>query len=833
MSNVNDPGLWSSDEEDAPRDARIEEAFDKDKDIGLYNEYGIATIPGSPSDVESDTQMEADESMSSFYSDLRTAVGFKRKMLPHKKKRGRRSIADLDPSGEVRALLGEANQYFANGQLEKSQKLLEEVIRIDFNIYAAWKTLGEVHCDRGDEEKCLLAWITAAHLKPRDASLWIQCAKLSEAHNRRQQTIYCYSRAITAKPRNVALIFERARLYKENGNFAKALEQYKHLQKWSPFQMNVIRELARIYHYMKNPTEGIKLYEAALAHYRAKVKSPSTSCPFSLSEVNIMAELYIEAGRYMDSIHAIRSTCRWLIGRGEESYWDKIVADDREWDADDKRRQEIRDYVPRQNAQYRLPIEIRVKLGICRLEIGNVEEAEEHFFYLKDQQPEIMGDLYFDVGIALMKHEFWDPAMNLFERLVDTKQSQSSELWFAMAACYQGTDDVSSAIRCLERIAANDRSNEDARLQLADLLQKLDRREEALALLTDVVKIRREPGILPERSRPEELMSVVAVRKRRSRKTKPPKSEVPSMPPKSVVVSKEADEEKIAATFRQLDVLRPGVERGVANDIRDWLQNAEQLVKLFRGTKALYPADKSTVFKGFSTRIKRSTTPDRTADGTASVREKDGRGKSTSLDVSTSEFLGLQFGDWFAVFMQYALFLTVHRSLYLGIEIIQAARDSSIFYQDRAKMHTTYSVQLACALYASDLATVSDCVRFFMNKYQCRPETYRLYAAAFSSGTLPAIDFFSSSANQKYILRLIKAIDASVNEENIPGMASLHAETHPDNSTSLKPKTYDAHVLLLYGQILNCCRSHYSALSMYSEIKRLIQRLFHEVVCSG
>ena len=70
---------------------------------------------------------------------------------------------------------------------------------------------------------------------------------------------------------------------------------------------------------------------------------------------------------------------RWIMGRHEESWWDKVVDDDREWDADDARRMQIEEYVAShfdsQLYGEGLPLELRVKLGLYRLRLGNFDEA--------------------------------------------------------------------------------------------------------------------------------------------------------------------------------------------------------------------------------------------------------------------------------------------------------------------------------------------------------------------------------------------------------------------------------------------------------------------------
>jgi len=69
------------------------------------------------------------------------------------------------------------------------------------------------------------------------------------------------------------------------------------------------------------------------------------------------------------------------LGRGRETHWDDIVEDDREWDSKDiPRRSQVQHFSPGQYGSMTygdgLPLEIRIKLGIYRLRLGNhVKEA--------------------------------------------------------------------------------------------------------------------------------------------------------------------------------------------------------------------------------------------------------------------------------------------------------------------------------------------------------------------------------------------------------------------------------------------------------------------------
>jgi len=260
-------------------------------------------------------------------------------------------------------------------------KLVKQIIHIEPGVYSAWKILGEIFKEKGDKRKCLLAWLTAAHARPKDWELWVMCAKMSldqyGTDNRayKDQAVYCYNRAISAKPENIDAIYDRALLLKELGSLNKAAEGFVTLNRLLPNDMSVLKELAGLYIQMDKVPEAIEYYRRSVEHFKA-TGNPDNA--FGWSELNIFVELYCLEKQWAKAINTIGSVGRWLYGRAVETYWDKINEDDREWDGDDRpRRCMVREFEAGrfQKESYYLPLELRVKLGLCRLQLENMEEA--------------------------------------------------------------------------------------------------------------------------------------------------------------------------------------------------------------------------------------------------------------------------------------------------------------------------------------------------------------------------------------------------------------------------------------------------------------------------
>jgi general transcription factor 3C polypeptide 3 (transcription factor C subunit 4) len=335
-------------------------------------------------DAEEDGENEedgltVDAEMENFYDDLKAARGFKKGGRVGRRG-GRRAVGEQNLSFEVKRLMGDANQAYVKNDADIAFATVKKIIQIEPGVYPAWKMLGEIFKERGDDRRCLLAWLTACHAHPRDTDMWLSCARMSleqlgpNGENYRDQALYCFSRAISSSPANIDAIYDRSLLYRELGQLNKAAEGFAQLNKLVPNDMSVLRDIATVYIELDRIPEAIELYQRSVEFFKS---NGNPEMKFGWSELNILIELYCLAKMWEEAIHVLRNLARWLYGRAEEDYWDRITGDDREWDADPTRRNLVHDFENGLFAPetYSLPTELRVKLGVCRLKLGNKPEA--------------------------------------------------------------------------------------------------------------------------------------------------------------------------------------------------------------------------------------------------------------------------------------------------------------------------------------------------------------------------------------------------------------------------------------------------------------------------
>lgn len=288
-----------------------------------------------------------------------------------------------EPTGDIKARLSKAYEAFMEENYTAARDIVDQIICINAETYEAWQLLASIFQELGDTNNTFKALMIACNMRPKDVNAWLYCVSfaLDETGENREGYLrsahHCYSSAIRANPKSVDARVGKADLFLEQGNTARAVSGYEMVLKLSPHNLEVLKRLAAAYIEHGNTRKAISRYRESISHYKAcqNMSEP----PFGWSDLNVYIELYGHSAQYQDAIKELKSLSRWLVGRDEESYWDEITSDDREWDDDNIRRTECPGFIPARFplSAYgqSLPLELRVKLGLYRLHLGNYREA--------------------------------------------------------------------------------------------------------------------------------------------------------------------------------------------------------------------------------------------------------------------------------------------------------------------------------------------------------------------------------------------------------------------------------------------------------------------------
>lgn len=167
----------------------------------------------------------------------------------------------------------------------------------------------------------------------------------------------------------------------------QAMEDLEALLHITPHNMTVVKALSKLYLKVNKPSLAIALFEGAL---QADLTNPlteeepeesagdedeevighismgthmSANTRMGYEELNMLAELYMEIRDYEKTLVAIIQGCRRIQGRANERYRDQYD-DDRVFTEDNLPENRI------------IPVELQVKLGICRLWLNSPDVAK-------------------------------------------------------------------------------------------------------------------------------------------------------------------------------------------------------------------------------------------------------------------------------------------------------------------------------------------------------------------------------------------------------------------------------------------------------------------------
>ncbi|KAJ3316929.1 transcription factor TFIIIC subunit tfc4 [Blyttiomyces sp. JEL0837] len=792
-------------------------------------------------------------------------AGMGNKRAKKKKSKQKGQQKDHNRSPEVIALMGKANLAYANQDSAETFRLLHEVIRADFKAADAWRLLAVMHDENGDPKKALQANFVAAHLTPKDGALWIRLAGISMTLNNVADAIYCYSKAISADSTDVEAWFERSLIYSGLRFYQKAIDGFSTVLRYSPNNMKAVQELSRIYLLLKEIPKAISLYESALAADRTqrvleeqerrakgldtniKGKQPlmitsggstsSTTKPFDAMAMGVyeeegddeedeevigiigkdgsirpakevskgalnvgfeelynLCELYGEVREFEKAAVAIQNVTLRLCGWSEEDIEGSFR--DLRWELDE-------------GVVGVMPVELRVRLGVCRLWVDDAESAKNHFEALFKYTVEDYPELYVEVASAYREKRMFALAVGIYEMLIKFEQTNIPSTWAGMADCFQQLGNFESAVELYLAAIDVETENTDWKLQLAEVYEALGEEEKAKNLLEEVNHISKTENekamlIQPRARRSRAVASITTSpaqqprrrgkggsrgRGKRGAGNEEDSERIGAMlvPGSEVSLRRRITEDKAIAIAEERLRIRENHElwermKTLMDRLHeyvrrvDFLRTARQLIIRFQNHRLFYP------YKTY-------------------VAPKRKPGTENEPNDEPDTFEGLTFDQWYEAFSTYALALTMDGKDEDAYSALKSAFDANVFYHNEKRKINIRLQMIASAICCGNFGRAVDHIRWLTAYRPHDNDMYRLYCAVLQGGS-EAISAFASSISQKYFLRQVRALD------KMAGKGGAGIGKSP--------------VLLnMYGHILMCARSYTNALMIFAEAVKL------------
>ena len=586
-------------------------------------------------------------------------------------KRGPRPA--LEPSKEFAALQKEALDVFIDKQDdEKALGLIQKAIALNPEVYAAHALMSEIYFARGDVEQGVAALFSGAHAAPRDTLVWQHVADAClqkpalDRNQALQRAAYCFARIIALTPDDLDARFQRAAINRELGLLTVAAREFDKILAVLPHNPSVLQQIAEICLELGHVEKAKGLYRDCIAYHQDQgLFGVDDHDAFSWSDLNIYLELFAKQEEFELGIVTLKSLSRALLGRADETYWDEVVDDDREWDpADSPRRVFLPHFVvnahPSQSYGFGLPLELRVKLGVFRLRLGPTHrtEALNHFEWLEpdDQQPEAAifqyPDLARHVAQALMDVKEHQEALRFLQPLRAHASHSDTSFWLSIADASFVCGHIEQARDSYELAKASDDTCAEARTQLAKIYQDTGHRQEALRNVREALELGRRAIVRPQRRRYErrearEAREAIEKELRDTYNMRVPS--VDSMTARLRSVEVRDQRQKICSAFStgpserqaklgyQIARSRKQAARNATRDMDEqqrtenirslyarlqelaplmrghesswarlaWLECADELIQDFRSNKVFYPAERHVRFEGYDPDAKR------------------------------------------------------------------------------------------------------------------------------------------------------------------------------------------------------------------------------------
>lgn len=392
---------------------------------------------------------------------------------PKKKKSRAVPMSTINENGRV--FLNLAQKEYDAGNHEDAILLIEESIMEDPKSRLPYILLDVIHTDLGNTEAALNAKILAASAGSIFPEDWEDVANRSMEQGLYSQAITFYQRAIGLAPDETSYRLRIAEAYVLVGNYRRAISAMKRLHEKAPANPLYTSELAKLYLNNNMVQAAVTLYEDILiANMESSTLDLGKVQPFGWSELNVLCELYDKQKVWMKGIRTIKRVSRWLLDRVEEVWWADLK-DDSEFDS---RRFKLRKFsksnFANDESKFEIPLDIRCKLLIFRLEVQDIDEAMVHLEYLFKADRETYPDLIWEAGNRFMKFHKYNIAFDLFSMLVDDDTEIPSELLYAIGKCEMELGNWKHARTHLKMIIEVDPNNIEALVGLGEACYALD-----------------------------------------------------------------------------------------------------------------------------------------------------------------------------------------------------------------------------------------------------------------------------------------------------------------------------------------------------------------------
>ncbi|KAJ1735170.1 transcription factor TFIIIC subunit tfc4, partial [Coemansia biformis] len=485
---------------------------------------------------------------------------------------------------------------------------------------------------------------------------------------------------------------------------------------------------------------------------------------------------------HAQAIVDIKRGARFVQGRGREHQWEG---------------RELLDETDAEYGDSTLPIELRVKLGQCRLMLGQRDAAQQHIDPLLSQDVVAYEDLFMDVADTYAEAGHGARAVEIYQMLAACAETNQPPVWERLAKCYRDLGDLQSARRYATAVVEADSEDADMRLWLGEVYEEMGQTDLAYQMISVVedmqsasharvasdelaqqmVRSRIDDGHAEARGGGDvggDASLVQLAERKPSEHAQRRRRDVEDERQRSLTAMRVAE-----VAFKKLDILRPQIEHS-RGAVREYCAVARRLLADWRRIRAFYMANRGRPFQTYRniviTNLERDAQsgelgPLAEASGQAAMRRQLDRMKrrlarqqrpqddDDGAGGRPTTFRGHPFERWFDMFLAYAKCLALDKRPYEALEVLDVVCKSSVFFHSRVQHRTLSLMMLAVALNAGAGDRLYELLRGWCGPHPSRAARYKLFAFVMATSA-SAASMLTSANVYKFIRRQLDHLDS-------------------------------------------------------------------------
>ncbi|KAJ2080031.1 transcription factor TFIIIC subunit tfc4 [Coemansia sp. RSA 988] len=527
-------------------------------------------------------------------------------------------------------------------------------------------------------------------------------------------------------------------------------------------------------YFMANPTKTVPMEELG---------------GYSYNDLNMAVELRLLRREYKLAIVDIKRGARFIQGRGRESQWeDEEVAD--EFDTEYKPNDDSSDY----NADNLLPIELRTKLGQCRLMLGQEDSAKNHIDVLLAQDAVMYEDLYTEIAESYAEVGHNEIAIEIYQILVGHSETSQPSVWERLARCYRDQGDLQSACDYASAVVEADPSDVDMRLWLGEVYEEMGNFDLAYKMISAVEDIQ-----MAERSREaaetlarqldagldigniqgsattqtSDLNLVQLGRRKASESTERRRQNADEEWRWCLTAMRNAE-----ISFKKLELLKLQVnDQRNRTAIKEYCATAQPLFNDWRHMPSFYLKDRSKPFRTYRKAMMVQLEDDVQAgildlqgqvSGQAATQRQLNRMKlrlskkqqdndNDTRDDETNHsttFRGQSFERWLDMFLMYGKCLAIDNGSEEALDMLDTVFQSNVFLHNQTSKRIIRLTMLAIAIETNSYDRLYELLRWWCGTRPNKGIVYKIYAFAMA-GSAGAASMLTSTNVYKFIRRIL------------------------------------------------------------------------------